>query len=351
VRLHVPVARMGEALPLMADIARRPRFAAADLDRLRQQRLTSVIQGRSDANTIAALAFARVLYGTTHRFGTATMGTAETLRGLTTDDLQAFHRAAYRPDNAALVVVGDVTPATAFGDWAAPASPITHVAQPTPPQRARREVFLVDKPGAPQSQIRIGRVGVSRTTPDFFPLDVTNTLFGGSFSSRLNDNLREKHGYTYGANSFFDMRLQAGPFTAFAGVQTDKTADALKEFFNEFTAIQKPVTDEELERSRNYEALALPSGFETTGDIAQRLEEMMLYGLPDDYFARYVPNIQAVTIADVQRMARTYLQPGTMAVVVVGDLKTIEAPVRALNLGPVTVLTVDGIFGPAPAAR
>jgi predicted Zn-dependent peptidase len=147
------------------------------------------------------------------------------------------------------------------------------------------------------------------------------------------------------------MRLEAGAFTAFAGVQTDKTAESLKEFFNEFAGIQKPVSAEELERGRNYEALALPSGFETPGDIARRLEELILYGLPDDYFARYVPNIQAVTIADVQRMARTYLQADRMAVVVVGDRKAIEAPIRALNLGSVSFLTVDDIFGPAPAAR
>jgi predicted Zn-dependent peptidase len=247
VRLHSPVTRLGDALPLMADVALRPTFASADLDRVRQQRLTSVVQSRDDPNSIAALAFARVLYGTAHRLGTATIGTAETLRAFTPEDLRAHYTSAFRPDNATIVVVGDVTPATimpllekSFGGWKT-AGAVTHVKQPAPPQRTRREIYLVDKPNSPQSQIRIGNVGVPRSTPDYFPLEVMNTILGGSFSSRLNLNLREAHGYTYGAQSFFDMRIEPGPFTAFAGVQTDKTSEALKEFFNELTAIRQPI--------------------------------------------------------------------------------------------------------------
>ena len=159
-----------------------------------------------------------------------------------------------------------------FGDWP---RGTPDVAVTTAPQTTKARVVLVDQPGAPQSQIRIGRVGVSRTTPDFFPLDVTNTLFGGSFSSRLNDNLREKHGYTYGANSFFDMRLQAGPFTAFAGVQTDKTADALKEFFNELTGILAPVPADELRRAKNYVALRFPSVMRVRMWVDARRYEIM----------------------------------------------------------------------------
>ncbi len=352
VRLHAPVARLAEALPLMADVAQRPIFAPADLDRLRQQRLTSVMQGRDDANTIAALAFARTLFGTTHRFGTATMGTAATLRAFTVDDLRAFYTAAFRPDNATLIVVGDVTAASivpllekSFGGWKAGTGPITHVKQPVPPARTRREVYLVDKPGAPQSQIRIGVVGVPRSTPDYFPLEVMNTILGGSFSSRLNLNLREEHGYSYGANSFFDMRMDAGPFTAFAGVQTDKTAESLKEFFIEFSGVLQPVPEDELARGKNYVALGLPSGFETTGDISRRLEETLVYSLADDYFSRYVPNVQAVTTADVQRVARAYIRSDRMAVVVVGDRNAIESGIRALNLGPVSIISIDQIFG------
>jgi predicted Zn-dependent peptidase len=209
-------------------------------------------------------------------------------------------------------------------------------------------MYLVDKPGAPQSQIRIGWVGVPRSTPDYFPINVMNTILGGSFTSRLNNNLREVHGYAYGASSVFDMRGGAGPFYAAAGVQTDKTAESLKEFFNELDAIQKPVPADELARAKNYVALRFPSAFETTGDISRRLEDVLVYHLPDDYFAKYVQNIQAVTAADVQRVAQKYIQPGRLVVVVVGELKVIEPASRALNLGPIKVMTIDEVFGPKP---
>ena len=175
-----------------------------------------------------------------------------------------------------------------------------------------------------------------------------NTVLGGSFSSRLNNNLREVHGYTYGASSTFDMRADAGPFFAAAGVQTDKTSEALKEFFVELNAILEPVPAEELARAKNYVALRFPSAFEATSDISRRLEDAVVYKLPDDYFAKYVQNIQGVTAADVQRVAQKYIRPDRLAVVVVGDLKAIEPGVRALNLGPIKVMTIDEVFGPRP---
>jgi zinc protease len=354
VRLHAPVARLADALPIMADVALRPTFPPEELERLRQQRLTSLIQARDDPSSIASLAFSRVLYGPSHRYGTATMGTADTIEAFTPEDLRAFYAAAFRPDNAALVVVGDVRPdavlpllENGFGSWKAPADPAPLPRIPDAAQRTRREVILVDKPGAPQSQIRIGWIGVPRSTPDYFPIQVLNTVLGGSFSSRLNLNLREKRGYTYGAGSSFDMRVGAGPFSASAGVQTDKTAESLTEFFNELNAILEPVPPDELERAKNYVALRFPSGFETTGDISRRLEEVLVYNLPADYFDKYVERIQAVTVADVQRVARAHIAPTRLAVIVVGDLKTIEAPVRALNLGPIRTMTIDEVFAPA----
>src|SRR5450759_78239 len=199
-----------------------------------------------------------------------------------------------------------------------------HATLPAAPEPARREIYLVDKPDAAQSQVRIGWIGVPRSTPDYFPIQVMNTILGGSFSSRLNLNLREQHGYTYGASSNFDMRAAAGPFAAAAGVQTDKTSESLKEFFNELDAILKPVPVEELSRAKNYVALRYPSGFETTGDISRQLENALIFHLPDDYFGTYVQRIQAVTAADVQRVAQKYVAPSRFAVVVVGDLKTIE---------------------------
>ena len=357
VRLHVPVARLADALPIMADVALRPTFPDAELDRQRQQRLTSLLQSRDDPATVVGLAFARVLYGPAHRYGTAMMGTGETIKGFSADDVRAFYASAFRPSNAAILVVGDTTPdammpllESSFGGWKSDANAAATPAKlPEARQVARREVFLVDKPGAAQSQIRIGWIGVPRSTPDYFPLIVMNTILGGSFTSRLNMNLREEKGYTYGASSSFDMRAAAGPFAAGAGVQTDKTTESLQEFFKELNAIRDPVPADELARAKNYVALRFPSTFETTGDISRRLEELLVYRLPEEYFANYVQNIQAVTAADVQRVARTYVEPGRFAVVVVGDLKVIEPGIRTLNLGTIRLLTLDDVLGPAPA--
>jgi predicted Zn-dependent peptidase len=353
VRLHVPVARLSDALPIMGDVVERPTFPNDELQRLREQRLTALLQARDDPPTIAAVTFSRVLYGATHRYGTMQMGTAATIKAMSTADIKAFYAASFRPDNGVLLAVGDVSPSTllpqlekTFGSWK-PSGPL-HLPMkiPAAPQHGPREIYLVDKPGAAQSQIRIGWIGVPRSTPDYFPIQVMNTILGGSFSSRLNMNLREQHGYTYGAASVFDYRMSAGPFAASAGVQTDKTADALKEFFIELDGIRKPVPAEELARAKNYVALRYPGAFETTGDMSRRLEDAIVYHLPDDYFSKYVQNIQAVTAADVQRVADKYIQPDKFAVVIVGDRQKIEGPIKALNLAPIKVMTVDEIFGP-----
>jgi zinc protease len=356
VRLHVPVARLADALPIMADVALRPTFPPEELERLRQQRLTALLQARDDPSTIASQAFARILYGQTHRYGTAMAGTAETIKALTTADLRAQYAGIFRPGNSALLVVGDIAPdkamallETSFGGWRSQASGAP-IRLPAVDEPARREIYIVDKPGAPQTQIRIGWIGVPRSTADYFPLQVMNTILGGSFSSRLNMNLREKHGYTYGASSGFDMRAGAGPFTAAAGVQTDKTSESLKEFFNELNGILEAVPADELSRAKNYVSLRFPSAFETTSDISRRLEEVLIYHLPEDYFSRYVQNIEAVTAADVQRVARKYIQPSRFVVVVVGDRKVVEPGIQALNLGPIKTLGIDDVFGPAPSA-
>ena len=355
VRLHVPVSHLAEALPIMADVALRPTFPKDDLERQRQERLTSLLQGRDDPATISAVTFARVLFGPEHRYGVPTFGTGETIKAFVVDDLKTFYASIFRPDNAAILVVGDVTAdrilpllESSFGGWRAATGQKPTETLAAVDQHAARQIYLVDKPGAAQSQIRIGWIGVGRSTPDFFPLRVLNTLLGESFTSRLNNNLREQHGYTYGASSTFDMRASAGPFYAAAGVQTDKTSESLTEFFNELNGIVKPVPPEELTRAKNYVALRYPGGFETTGDISRRLEDALVYHLPDDYFSTYVQKIQAVTAADVQRVAQKYIQPGRFAVVVVGDQKAIESKVQALNLGPIKRLSVDDVFGPKP---
>ena len=351
VRMSVPVSKLAEALPLMSDVALRPSFPVSELDRLRKERLTGLLQARDNAGALIQLAFPRIVFGPTHRYGTSANGLPATIEALTVDDLKTFYRSHFRPDNATLLVVGDLTPATAlpmleraFGNWKADGMAPLVADVPNAPQLTKRQVYLVDKPEAAQSQIRIGWVGVSRSTPDYAVLEVLNTVLGGSFTSRLNQNLREKNGYAYGASSGFDMRLSAGPFLASAGVQTDKTADALKEFFNELNGILTPVPPDELAKARNYVALGFPGEFETTSDMARKLEELVIYNLPDTTFSDFVPSVTAVTAADLQRAAARFVQPERMAVVVVGDLKLIEGPIRALNLGPITRVPVDSLF-------
>jgi predicted Zn-dependent peptidase len=352
VRLGAPVARLGAALAVMADVALRPTFPEAELERLRKERLTELLQARDDAASVAPMSFARLLYGPSHRYGTSAVGTPTTIKSLTAPDLKAFHGAAFQPGNATLIAVGDITADTVvpqlekqFGSWRAGATPPSRPAIPPAPQPEQRHINIVDMPGAEQSQIRIGWVGVPRSSPDYFTLQVLNTILGGSFTSRLNQNLREQHGYSYGASSRFDMRVSAGPFFAGAGVQTDKTAEALREFFNELTAITKPVSADELAKAKNYIAFGFPSNFETISDFSAQIEQLIVYGLPDSYYGDYVKNIQAVTGEAVQKAAATYIQPQRFLVVVAGDRKVIEPGIRALNLGPVRAMTIQEALG------
>lgn len=350
IRLHGLLAKLDQALPLMADVTMRPAFSEAELNRLRTSRITSIVQARDNPSTLASLAFPRVLFGLNHRYGTSSGGTETSLKEMTVADLKGFHAKFYQPANAHLIVVGDISAdaaagklETAFGTWKNAAAP-PRSQLPAAAQHGPRQVYLVDKPGAAQSQIRIGWIGVPRSTADYFPLSVLNTILGGSFTSRLNQNLREQHGYAYGASSSFDMRSAAGPFTAAAGVQTDKTAESLQEFFKELDGMRQPIPAEELTRAKNNEALGFPSAFETTSGMASRLADLIVYGLPETFFSDYVSKIQAVTSADIQRVANQYLQTNRFAVVVVGDLSKIEKPVRDLNLGTVKIITIEDVI-------
>jgi predicted Zn-dependent peptidase len=351
VRMSTPAARLADALGLLADVALAPDFPAEELERLRTERLTNLLQSRDEPAALIGLAFPRLLFGPEHRYGTSAGGTETSLKALGVAELRAYHRGHYRPDNAVMIVVGDVTPAilkpmldARFGTWRAEGAAAPPFPVRATPQPGKRQIYLVDKPGAAQSQIRIGLVGVPRSTPDYIALDVLNTILGGSFTSRLNQNLRERNGYSYGAASRFDMRRAAGPFFATAGVQTDKTAEALKEFFNELNGILRPIPADELEKAKNYAALSFAGEFETTGQLAAKLEEIAVYGLPDDVFTKYVGAVQEVTGADAARVAKTYLLVDRMAVVVVGDRAAIERPIAAAGLGPVTVVPIDDVM-------
>jgi zinc protease len=353
VRLHTPLSKLDSALALFADVVLRPQFPAEELERTRKELLTALVQWHDEPRAIASVLFDKTLYGT-HPYGVPSIGNEQSIRSFTTEDLKQFHEKYFHPNNATLIVVGDVTVQSvqskledAFGAW--PQGDIPSLTLPPIGQIERREIYLVDKPGAAQSEIRIGRIGAQRLTDDYYDILVMNSILGGSFTSRLNQNLREQHGYTYGAASRFDFMPLPGPFLAGAAVQTAVTDKALVEFMNELNGILQPVSDEELTRAKNYLALRYPENFQSVAQIADQLDELVIYELADDYFNNYVQHILAVTKEDVQRVARKYIDPEKVAIIIMGDQKQIEAGVKALDLGPLHTLTIDDVLGKAPA--
>jgi zinc protease len=339
--LHVPKRRLGPALDLLADVVLHPTFPDTEIARQRDLRRAQILQQRDQPVAMANVVFAAIVFGATHPYGRPQNGTETSTAALSRDRVLQFYQAYYRPNTTRMLVVGDITLNEAmrlvtarFGGWArGEASP---PAEASAPAAAARTIYLVDKPGAAQSVFRIGQVGVSRATPDYFALEVLNTILGGSFTSRLNQNLRETHGYTYGANSQFTMRRIAGPFVAAASVVTAKTDSALIEFMRELRRIRdEAVPQAELDKARAYITLGLPAEFETTQGAARQFSNLLLYGLPLDYFSSYIPRINAVAAADVQRVARQYLDPDHFAIVVVGDRSKIEAGLQALHEGPI----------------
>jgi predicted Zn-dependent peptidase len=355
VRLRVPVARLAEALPVMADVALRPDFPESELRRLRKEALTDLLQARDVPGRIASRALAQAVFGTAHRYGRPEGGDAASISAFTVADLRAFHAARYVPSAATLVVAGDVTRDVlplvekAFGAWRTATAPAPGVAAPVALEA--RTVWLVDKPGAAQSAIRVGAVGPSWSVPGYAAAEVMNTLLGGSFTSRLNDNLREQHGYSYGAASRLLRYRTGGLFVAFSDVQTDKTAPAVSEFLKELERIRTPAKTEEAERARSYAALGYAGDFETTTQVARRMADRVVYDLPEGFFEEFVPKALATDTAALQAAARALVDPARMAYVVVGDRKAVEGPLRALGLGTVRTLTVDEVMGPAPAVE
>ena len=330
------------ALQLMGDIVIRPDFPEAEVARLREERLTNLRRSVDQPTTIAANAFGALVYGETHPYGR--FATMEATQRTDRAAMAAFHRTFYQPRGATLLLAGDVNPAEVhplvervFGGWTGSGS-VPAATVPQPPQPQARTIYLIDKPGAPQSQVRIGHPSVARNNPDYFPLIVMNTILGGQFGSRLNLNLRETHGYTYGIGSGLGMRRSAGAFSTGAGIVTAKTDSALVEIFKEIERMRtEPVGTDELERAKRGLANSLPAQLETAPNLAFQLADLVTNGVGTDFYSTYVSRIMAVTAADVQRVARQYLHPDRAVVVVVGDKATIEAGVRATNLGPVVL--------------
>jgi zinc protease len=339
---------LDQALDIYSDVILNPIFPETEFESTRRRTLGGFLQRRSNPNAISDLVYDRVLYGKEHPYGRQLSGTETTIKNLTRNDLMNFYESTYRPNNAVLVVVGDVDAKTlipklekSFANWKPGTVPTGKLAEAKPLDKAG--IYLVDRSGAAQSVVSIGQIGVPRDSPDYFPLQVMNSILGGQFSARVNMNLREDKGYTYGARTGLSYRRGAGPFTASADVQTAVTKESVAEFIKEIKGIRGdiPVTQAELEYNKQSLIRAYPRGFETVGQISGQLSNLVVYGLPDSYFNEYISKVNAVTLADVNRVANKYLTPDKMAIVVVGDRSVIEPGLKQLEY-PITILDTEG---------
>jgi zinc protease len=335
------------ALELLADVALHPAFAEAEIERVRKQRLTALLQQRDNPNQLAGRTFARIVYGSGHPYGFTELGTEESTQATTREELAGFWKKGYAPANSALVVAGDMTPAELralatkyFGAWKGEAKP---GAAPTAPEPGTRRIIIVDKPGAPQTALRVGHAGVARSNPDYVPLEVMATELGGLFSSRINLNLREAHGYTYGAFAIFQYRRGPGPFFAGTSVRADVTAPSVHEIFNELERMRSSeMTADELAVSKDFLVRSMPGDFETSPSAAAAVRNLFVYNLPLDYYNTLPAKVSSVTAADALRVAKQYLAPEKMVVVAVGDRAKIQPELEKLGLGPVEVRDVNG---------
>ncbi len=340
-------ANLDKALDVYADVITGPTFPENEFAQLKRRTLSGFNARKANGPTVADMVYYRVLYGD-QPYSRPLSGNEKTVGGLSRQDIVDFYNTYYIPDNATLIVVGDVQMAdikarleNAFAGWKGG----------TPPPRLGSEqamvgkpgIYFVDKPGSTQSSLYIGQVGIDRSNPDYYAVQVMNSILGGGSSARLFMNLREEKGYTYGAYSRFIFRRGPGPFIASGEIQTVSTKEALQEFMKELTGIRgaRPITPRELEVNKLSFIRAFPSSFETVGSISNQLANLVIYDLPDTYFNDYIQKINAVTIEDVNRVANKYLDPSKMAVVIVGDRSLVESKLKDLNM-PITVLDVDG---------
>ena len=336
-----------EMLELLADVVRRPAFPAEEIERQRASRLASLVQQRENANAAAQAVMSAALYGPGHPYGYTELGNEASNKAMTQADLQRFWSENFVPNNAALIVSGRVTVnelkplvEKAFGEWQKGSPKRTALAEP---KGTSSRLVIVDKPGAPQTQVRVASVGVARATPDYEALRVLDEALGGLFSSRINLNLREQHGYTYGARSQFVFRRSAGPFLVSSGVRTEVTAPAVVEILKEVKRIRESeLSPEELLLARNSIVRSLPADFETSGRVSGSTASLFVYDLGLDYYTKLPSRYEAVTAAAVLSAAQKYLMPDRMVVVAVGDRARIGAELRKLNLGAMEIRTADG---------
>jgi zinc protease len=347
VTLQTLTKNLDQALDIYADIITDPAFPADEFENLRKRALVALLQQKSNPEAVGDAVFNRVLYGN-HPYGNPLSGNENSINSLKRDDIIKFYESIYRPNNSTLIVVGDVSKTTllpklekAFAGWKNADVAKTELPVINPPSKTG--IYLVDRPGAPQSVVSIGQPGLARDNPDFYAVQVMNSILGGGGSGRLYKNLRETKGYTYGAYSQFAFRRGSGPFEAAANVQTAVTKESVEEFIKEISGIRGeiPVTPAELEFNKQSLIRRYPLAFETVGQISNQLSNLVIYGLPDSYFNDYISRINAVTIEDVNRAAKKYLDPAKMAIVIVGDRKKIEPKLKELGY-PLTLLDTDG---------
>jgi zinc protease len=337
------------ACALLADMLTRPRFEARDFQRVRELRLNRLIQLRDLAPALADRAFTRLLYRD-HPYGHMPLGTEESLQSMTLGEVTAFHHSMFAPSRMTIVAAGDATHdalvasvQAAFEGWSTTSAlpdlpdPVLWPLPPSPDER----IAIVHRPAAAQSELRIGHIGVPRRTPDYHVLLVLNIILGGQFVSRINMNLREDKGYTYGARTSFDFRRGAGPFVLSASVQSEVTTESVSEALNELRAIRgdRPVTSAELQTGRAALTRGYPRNFETAEQISRGAAQLALYDLPDDYFSTFVPKVLAIDEAAVTRAAEQYIDPARFVTVIVGDREKIAPGVSRLNMGTPAELT------------
>ena len=329
-------------LELMADSAEAPAFPVKDLERVRQSRLTALMQAEDDPIQLALRTGSLNLYGATNAYGYDALGTADSLHAFTRDQLAEFHKTHFGPKDSLLELTGDVTESearqfakTVFGNWtSAAAAP----ALPPAPAVPQRKILLVDKPDSPQTTMLAFGIGLKRTSPDYPAATVMNTMLGGLFSSRINMNLREAHGYTYGALSFYRFYRGIGPFVSGAQVRADVTAPAMTELFKELEGIHtRPLSDAELRMAKDSIIRSMPGDFESAFSVNQQLQTLWAFDLPADYYAKLPAQIEGVTSADTQRVAAEYVKPENLLVIAVGDKSKIETGLKDLKLAPVSV--------------
>jgi zinc protease len=321
------------ALDLLADVALQPGFPPEEVERIRAARLADVVQQRSNPTVIADNVMGTVLYGEGHPYGAPELGTPESNKRLSRDELHAFWREHFVPGNAALVVAGAITvpelrklAEAEFGGWPRGSA---KTAQLSVPSFARPRLAIVDRPGSPQTQLRVASIGVPRTSPDYIPLRVMNAILGGMFSSRINMNLREVHGYTYGARSQFSFWRGGGPFFVSAGVRTDVTAPATHEVMLELNRmVDTRVTPDELTLAKEAIMQSIPATFETSDRTVTSLATLFTFGLPLNYYSTLAEQISVVDAQRVQEMAKKYIVPAQFVIVAVGDRGKIAEPLE-----------------------